>query len=59
MVGIFYILVPLVLAVDPTIVKYAVNCGGNQYKSSEGIIYQKDSGFSSGSTNDAGSDLKI
>ncbi|CAG9315525.1 unnamed protein product [Blepharisma stoltei] len=59
MVGIFCLLIPFVFALDPTRVKYAINCGGGQITSSDGIMYQKDTGFSSGVSNDAGSELKV
>ncbi|CAG9323754.1 unnamed protein product [Blepharisma stoltei] len=53
------LLFPLVLSLDPKLVKYAVNCGGDSIVTSDGVTYRKDNGFSSGIASDYGKQFQI
>lgn len=52
-------LIPVVLALDPSKVKYAVNCGGPEITTSDDVIYFADNGYSSGIASDFGKSFQI
>ena len=52
-------LIPLALALDPSKVKYAINCGGSEIVTSDGVRYKSDSGFSAGVASDHGKSSSI
>lgn len=52
-------LIPVVLALDPAKVKYAVNCGGPLITTSDDVIYFADTGYSSGIVSDFGKSVQI
>lgn len=52
-------LIPLTLALDPSKVKYAVNCGGLETVTNDGVRYHSDTGFSAGVVSDHGKSSSI
>ncbi|CAG9314789.1 unnamed protein product [Blepharisma stoltei] len=55
----FPLLFSLVLSLDPKLVKYAVNCGGDSIVAPDGVTYIQDNGFSSGTASDYGKQFPI
>jgi hypothetical protein len=55
----FFLLIPVVLSLDPSKVKFAVNCGGPDYRSPDGVLYQSDTGYSTGITSEHGKSSPI
>ena len=52
-------LIPLALALDPGKVKYAVNCGGEEITTFDGVTFLSDKGFSAGTASDYGKNFAI
>ena len=52
-------LIPAVLALDPLKVKFAVNCGGSEHRTPDGVLYQSDTGYSTGITSEHGKSSQI
>ena len=52
-------LIPAVLAIDPSKVKFAVNCGGTEHRTPDGVLYQSDTGYSTGVTSEHGKSSQI
>lgn len=55
----FTILLQIVLSLDPKLVKYAVNCGGETIVTPDGVTYRKDQGYSAGVPSDYGMQFSI
>ena len=49
----------MALALDPSKVKHAINCGGAEIVTSDGVRYNSDSGFSAGIASDHGKSSSI
>ena len=52
-------IIPVVIALDPMKVKYAVNCGGPDHRTPDGVLYQSDTGYSTGITSEHGKSSQI
>ena len=52
-------LLPVVLALSPQKVKYAVNCGGEEITTYDGVTYFSDRGYSGGVVSDFGKSVSI